>query len=317
VNFGCSPTKAAIASAKVAFQARRASEFGVEIPEVRVDFPAVLRRARGVAETKRAGLDRGLEGSENPVLIRGHARLEGREDAGFRVTVGERTLLVGQVVLNTGTRTLIPPIEDLETVDFIDSGNWMDREELPGHLAVVGGSYIGLEMAQFYRRMGSDVTVVVGSSDHVTSAEDDDVSEAMRGILAEEGVRFVFCERARRVAADGDGITLALDGEDPAEVRATHLFLATGRRPNTDDLGLENVGLEADGGALSRPTSGCRRTWRASGPAGTSGAGTCSPTPPTTTTACSSPRWPATAGAPPTAWCRTGSSPTPSSAAWA
>ena len=246
VNFGCSPTKAAIASAKVAFQARRASEFGVEIPEVRVDFPAVLRRARGVAETKRAGLDRGLEGSENPVLIRGHARLEGREDAGFRVTVGERTLLVGQVVLNTGTRTLIPPIEDLETVDFIDSGNWMDREELPGHLAVVGGSYIGLEMAQFYRRMGSDVTVVVGSSDHVTSAEDDDVSEAMRGILAEEGVRFVFCERARKVAADGDGLTLALDGEDPAEVRATHLFLATGRRPNTDDLGLENVGIEAD-----------------------------------------------------------------------
>ena len=247
VNFGCSPTKAAIASAKVAFQARRAAEYGVEIPEVRVDFPAVLRRARGVAETKRAGLDKGLEGSENPVLIRGHARLEGREEGGFRVTVGDRSLLVGQVVLNTGTRTLIPPIEGLEAVDFIDSGNWMDREELPGHLAVVGGSYIGLEMAQFYRRMGSDVTVVVGSSDHVAPAEDDDVSGAMRGILAEEGVKFVFCERAKGVAADGDGIVLTLDGEDPPEVGATHLFLATGRRPNTDDLGLENVGLEADG----------------------------------------------------------------------
>lgn len=251
VNFGCSPTKAAIASAKVAFQARRASEYGVEIPEVRVDFPAVLRRARGVAETKRAGLDRGLEGSENPVLIRGHARLEGREEAGFRVTVGDRSLLVGQVVLNTGTRTLIPPIEGLETVDFIDSGNWMNREDLPGHLVFVGGSYIGLEMAQFYRRMGSDVTVVVGRSDRVTSAEDDDVSEALRGILAEEGVGFVFCERARAVAADGDGIILSLDGEDQTKVRGTHLFLATGRRPNTDDLGLENVGLEvADGGVI-------------------------------------------------------------------
>lgn len=246
VNFGCSPTKAAIASAKVAFQARRASEYGIDIPEVRVDFPAVLRRARGVAETKRSGLDNGLEGSENPVLIRGHARLEGREDAGFRVSVGDRSLLVGEVVLNTGTRTLIPPIEGLEDVDYIDAGNWLEREELPGHLAVVGGSYIGLEMAQFYRRMGSDVTVVVGSSDHVTSGEDDDVSEAMRGILAEEGVEFVFCERARKVTADGDLLTLALDGEDPAEVRATHLFLATGRRPNTDDLGLENVGLGAD-----------------------------------------------------------------------
>lgn len=246
VNFGCSPTKAAIASAKVAFQARRASEYGIEIPEVRVDFPAVLRRARGVAETKRAGLDKGLEGSDNPALIRNHARLEGREDGGFRVSVGDRSLLVGEVVLNTGTRTLVPPIGGLEDVDYIDAGNWLDREELPGHLAVVGGSYIGLEMAQFYRRMGSDVTVVVGSSDHVTSGEDDDVSEAMRNILAEEGVKFVFCERAREVAADGDGLVLTLDGEDPPEVHATHLFLATGRRPNTDDLGLENVGVGTD-----------------------------------------------------------------------
>ncbi|HEV2093960.1 MAG TPA: mercuric reductase [Rubrobacter sp.] len=267
VNFGCSPTKAAIASAKVAFQARRASEYGIEIPEVRVDFPAVLRRARGVAETKRAGLDKGLEGSDNPVLIRDHARLEGAEDGGFRVSVGDRSLLVGEVVLNTGTRTLIPPIEGLEDVDYIDSGNWMAREELPSHLAVVGGSYIGLEMAQFYRRMGSDVTVVVGSSDHVTSGEDDDVSEAMRDILAEEGVGFVFCERARKVAANGEGITLTLDGEDPSEVRATHLFVATGRRPNTDDLGLESVGIETDGRGFvetdGRLSTGVEGIWAA------------------------------------------------------
>ena len=126
VNFGCSPTKAAIASA-VAFQARRASEYGIEIPEVRVDFPAVLRRARGVAETKRAGLDKGLEGSENPALIRDHARLEGREDGGFRVSVGDRSLLVGEVVLNTGTRTLVPPIGGLENVDYIDACFWVER----------------------------------------------------------------------------------------------------------------------------------------------------------------------------------------------
>ena len=244
VNFGCSPTKAAIASAKVAFQARRASEYGIEIPEVNVDFPAVLRRARGVAETKRAGLDKGLEGSENPVLIRGHARLEGKEDAGFRVSVGDRSLLVGEVVLNTGTRTLIPPIEGLEDVDYIDAGNWMNREELPERLALVGGSYIGLEMAQFYRRMGSEVTVVVGRSDHVAGGEDEDVSEALCALLAEEGVEFVFCERAEKVVPNGDGLTLTLDGGDPSEIQATHLFLATGRKPNTDDLGLESVGLE-------------------------------------------------------------------------
>jgi pyruvate/2-oxoglutarate dehydrogenase complex dihydrolipoamide dehydrogenase (E3) component len=246
VNFGCSPTKAAIASAKVAFQARRGAEYGIEIPDVRVDFPAVLRRARGVAETKRSGLDKGLEGSDNPVLIRGHARIEGKEGNGFRVQVGDRSLLVGQIVLNTGTRTLIPPIEGLDTVDYIDAGNWLDMEELPGHLVLVGGSYIGLEMAQFYRRMGSEVTVVVGSRDHVTPGEDDDVAEALRDLLAEEGIEFVFCERAQSVAPDGDGLTLTLDGGDPAEVRATHLFVATGRHPNTDDLGLENVGLETD-----------------------------------------------------------------------
>lgn len=267
VNFGCSPTKAAIASAKVAFQARRAREYGIEIPEVRVDFPAVLRRARGVAETKRAGLDKGLEGSENPALIRGHARLEGREEGGFRVGVGDRSLLVGEVVLNTGTRTLVPPIEGIEDVDYVDSGDWMDREDLPGHLVIVGGSYIGLEMAQLYRRMGSEVTVVVGSSDHVTSGEDDDVSEAMRGMLAEEGVGFVFCERAERVTPDGEGLVLTLGGDDPAEVRATHLFLATGRRPNTDDLGLENVGVETDGRGFievdERLATGAEGVWAA------------------------------------------------------
>jgi pyruvate/2-oxoglutarate dehydrogenase complex dihydrolipoamide dehydrogenase (E3) component len=250
VNFGCSPTKAAIASAKVAFQARRASEYGIEIPEVRVDFPAVLARARGIAGLKRSGLDKGLEGSENPLLIRGHARFEGRDDEGFRLRVGERSVTARQVVLDTGTRTLIPPIEGIEGVDFIESGKWLHKTELPEHVAIVGGSYIGLEMAQFYRRMGSGVTVVVGKHDHVAAGEDDDVSEALRAILEEEGIEFVFCERAQKVEGAGDGLVLTLDGGDPAEIRASHLFLATGRKPNTDDLGLETVGLETSKGIV-------------------------------------------------------------------
>ena len=250
VNFGCTPTKAVIASAKVAHQARRASEYGLEIPEVRVDFPAVLERARGMAELKRSGLEKGLEGSENPLLIQGHARFEGREGEGFRLRVGELTVTARQVVLDTGTRTLIPPIEGIESVDFIESGNWLDKPDLPEHVAIVGGSYIGLEMAQFYRRMGSRVTVVVGNNDQVAAREDEEVSDALREILEEEGVEFVFCERAEKVAPDGEGLVLTLDGGDPAEVRASHLFLATGRKPNTDDLGLENVGLEASEGIV-------------------------------------------------------------------
>ena len=250
VNFGCTPTKAAIASARVAHQARRASEYGLEIPEVRIDFPAVLQRAKEIAHLKRGGLDKGLENAGNPTLIRGHARFEGREDGVFGLRVGDEPVLARQVVLDTGTRTLTPPIEGLDEVDYIESGNWLEKTQLPESLAVIGGSYIGLEMAQFYNRMGSRVTVVVGRSGHIAPLEDDDVTEALHAILAEEGVEFVFCERAESVAGDDGSLTLTLDGGDPAELNVSHLFVATGRLPNTDDLGLENIGLETDRGIV-------------------------------------------------------------------
>jgi pyruvate/2-oxoglutarate dehydrogenase complex dihydrolipoamide dehydrogenase (E3) component len=250
VNFGCTPTKAVIASAKVAHQARRAPGYGLEIPEVRVDFPAVLERAKEIVELKRGGLDKGLEDADNPTLIRGHARFEGREDDGFRLRVGDESVLAEQVVLDTGTRTLLPPIEGLDEVDYIESGNWLEKTELPESLAVIGGSYIGLEMAQFYNRMGTRVTVVVGRSDHVAPREDDDVTEALQAILQEEGVEFAFCERAESVVSSKDGLTLTLDADDPTELNVSQLFVATGRLPNTDDLGLENIGLETSKGII-------------------------------------------------------------------
>ena len=250
VNFGCTPTKAVIASAKVAHQARRAPGYGLEIPEVHVDFPAVLKRAKEIVELKRGGLDKGLEDADNPTLIRGHARFEGREDDGFRLRVGDESVLAEQVVLDTGTRTLLPPIEGLDEVDYIESGNWLEKTELPESLAVIGGSYIGLEMAQFYNRMGTRVTVVVGRSDHVAPREDDDVTEALQAILQEEGVEFAFCERAESVVSSKDGLTLTLDADDPTELKVSQLFVATGRLPNTDDLGLENIGLETSKGII-------------------------------------------------------------------
>ena len=250
VNFGCTPTKAVIASAKVAHQARRAPGYGLEIPEVRFDFPAVLERAKEIVELKRGGLDKGLEDADNPTLIRGHARFEGREDDGFRLRVGDESVLAEQVVLDTGTRTLLPPIEGLDEVDYIESGNWLEKTELPESLAVIGGSYIGLEMAQFYNRMGTRVTVVVGRSDHVAPREDDDVTEALQAILQEEGVEFAFCERAESVVSSKDGLTLTLDADDPTELNVSQLFVATGRLPNTDDLGLENIGLETSKGII-------------------------------------------------------------------
>ncbi len=135
-------------------------------------------------------------------------------------------------------------------MDYIESGNWLDKTDLPWHVAIIGASYIGLEMAQFYRRMGSRVTVVAGNHDQVAVREDEDVSDALREILEEEGVEFVFCERAEKVAPDGEGLLLTLDGGDPTEIRASHLFLATGRKPNTDDLGLDTVGLETSKGIV-------------------------------------------------------------------
>ena len=182
VNFGCTPTKAAITSARLAHLARRAAEFGLRIPTVEVDFAAVIDRARGIVEEQRAGLDGSLASSENPKLVRGHARLTGREDDRFRVTIGETVLMASAVVLDTGTRSALPPIDGLEAIDFIHAGNWLDHRELPRRLIIIGGGVIALEMAQFYRRMGSEVVVIEAMS-QIASTEDPDVAEALRDIL--------------------------------------------------------------------------------------------------------------------------------------
>src|SRR5438067_4461408 len=158
VNFGCTPTKAAIASARVAQLARRAAEFGLKIPTIEVDFTAVIERAKKILMESRDGLREGFEDSDNPKLLSGHARLDGREDNIFRVRIDERQAVTAkEVVLDTGTRSLVPPIDGLDQVDFIHAENWLEKTDLPGYLAIIGGGYIGLEMSQCYRRMGGRV----------------------------------------------------------------------------------------------------------------------------------------------------------------
>ncbi len=248
VNFGCTPTKAVIASAHVAQLARRGAEFGLRIPTVEVDFAGVLERASLIAEESRSGLERNMS-NDNPKLLRGTARLEGLDGEAFRVSVGEKIVTAREVVLNTGTRSLIPPIEGLEDVDFIHAGNWLHKRELPAHLAVVGGSYVGVEMAQFYRRMGSRVTVIQPAA-QIVEREDEDVANELRRLLEAEGIEFRLYATVQRVevrdskAGGDDKLTLWLD-EVGAEARldASHIFIATGRKPNTDDLGLETIGV--------------------------------------------------------------------------
>src|SRR2546421_5502277 len=245
VNFGCAPTRAVIASARVAHLARRAKEFGLKIPKVSVDFPAVLKRAERILLESRDGLRKRLEKTKNPKLLKGHARFAGRDGEHFRVRVGESEVITAQAVIDTGTRSLIPPTEGLESVDFICAENWLEQRKLPARLAIIGGGYIGLEMSQFYRRMGSHV-VVIEEAAQVAGHEDEDVARAVQQLLEAEEIEFRLRAKVTSIKKRKDGVALTLKerGAGSTEIRASHLFVATGRKPNTDDLGLETIGVK-------------------------------------------------------------------------
>jgi pyruvate/2-oxoglutarate dehydrogenase complex dihydrolipoamide dehydrogenase (E3) component len=246
-NFGCTPTKAAITSARLAHEARRAGEFGLRIPSVEVDFPAVMERVRSIVAAQRSGLERVFAKGENPKMIRGHARLEGREGDHFRVVAGDRTIGAAQVVVDTGTRSLIPPIEGIDSVDVLHAGNWLDHSDLPKRLVMIGGGVIALEMAQFYRRMGSDV-VVIEFLPQIASTEDPDVATALQSMLEREGIEFHLESKVERVERRGEAIVVRV-GEG-REIVGTQIFVAAGRKPNTDDLGLDSLGVEMNKGII-------------------------------------------------------------------
>jgi pyruvate/2-oxoglutarate dehydrogenase complex dihydrolipoamide dehydrogenase (E3) component len=243
VNFGCTPTKAAIASARLAQDARRASEFGVRIPSVDVDFAAVIARARAIAAESRIGLEKKLRDRDNPKWLEGHARLAGRDGSGFVVRLGDLEVRTREVVLDTGTRTVVPKIPGIETVPFLHAGNWLDTNERPDHVLMLGGGVIALEMSQFYRRMGSRVTVIERNP-RVAKTEDEDVSQAICEALASEGVAFVLDTVTDSISSGSGEVRLTVQSGGRTEsLTGSHLFVATGRKPNTDDLGLESVGV--------------------------------------------------------------------------
>ena len=218
--------------------------FGLRIPTVEVDFPAVLDRAKSIVMESRAGLRRGFEKEENPRLLRGHARLRGREAGGFRARVGGEDVLAARVVLNTGTRALRPRIAGLGKIPYLHAGNWLEHHEVPRHLVFVGAGYIGLEMSQFYRRMGSDVTVIDGAP-QILKREDEDVVFPLQRLLEAEGIQFRLDTRVTRASPARGGVLLTVSSRaGPGRIRGSHLFLAAGRKPNTDDLGLETVGVK-------------------------------------------------------------------------
>jgi pyruvate/2-oxoglutarate dehydrogenase complex dihydrolipoamide dehydrogenase (E3) component len=243
VNFGCTPTKAVIASARVAHLARRGRSFGVRIGSVEPDFAAVLQRARGIVDQTRIGLREALRNEKSVHVIQGHARFEAREGKRFRLRVGERTVSAGRIVLDTGTRSRLPRLPGLDSLDYVTAETWLDRRELPRHLLVLGAGYTGLEMAQFYRRMGSAVTVI-DEAQQIAQREDEDVSAALRALLESEDIAFLLGSKVSSVRKDASRVRLAVERKEGREtVVGSHLLVATGRLPNTDDLGLSNIGL--------------------------------------------------------------------------
>lgn len=242
VNTGCVPTKTLVASAYVAHMARRAADYGVGTGPVTVDLKQVKARKDAIVEKSRTGVTRWMERLPNGKVYRGHARFAGPR----AVAVNGEMLVADRIIINVGGRAFVPDMPGLDQVPYLTNSSMLELEELPEHLIVIGGSYIGLEFAQAYRRFGARVTVIE-MSDRLVAREDRDVSEAVRSILAGEGIDIRLGATCLAVETDGAGIAVRVDCSSGDErVRGTHLLLAVGRRPNTDDLGLEMAGIKTD-----------------------------------------------------------------------
>ena len=243
INTGCTPTKTLVASAYAAHLARRAADYGVVIPgAVGVDMKAVKARKDAVVGTSRRGIERSLKALEGCTVYEGHARFVGPKEVG----VGDEVLRADRIFINVGGRALVPPIPGLEQAPYLTNSSMMDVDFLPPHLVVLGGSYIGLEFAQAYRRFGSEVTVVE-LAPRLIAREDEDVSRAVADILKEEGIDIRLGSKVVGMEKLGDKIAVNIEAAGTrSQVTGSHLLLAIGRRPNTDDLGLDKAGIAAD-----------------------------------------------------------------------
>lgn len=241
VNTGCKPTKTMIASAYAMHMARRAADYGFSVGgAVKADMNAVKARKDKVTLDSRSGTEDWLEGMEGCTVIRGHASFASPHE----ISVNGETLRAERIFINVGGRAHIPNMPGLDEIRYLTNSSMMDIDFLPDHLVIVGGSYIGLEFAQMFRRFGSKVTVVEKGR-RLLSREDPDISDAVRSILEEEDIAFRLNAECISFAPHESGVAVNVDCTegDPA-VTGSHVLLAIGRRPNTDDLGLDRAGVE-------------------------------------------------------------------------
>ena len=243
VNTGCTPTKTLVASAYAAHLARRSADFGVTIDgRLGVDMKKVNARKDAVSGRSRKGVESWLKEMDNCAVYEGHARFESPTE----VSVARTQLTAKRIFINVGGRAQTPAMPGLDQVDYFTNSSMMGIDFLPRHLVIVGGSYVGLEFGQMYRRFGSELTIIE-MAPRLIQREDEDVSAAVREILEREGINVRLDAKCLAVRKQGDEITVTVDCTSGSpEVSGSHLLLAVGRRPNTDDLGLDKAGVSVD-----------------------------------------------------------------------
>ena len=259
INTGCTPTKTLVASGRVAYLARRAADYGVGTGKVSIDMPKVRARKQGMVERFRNYGRKAMEKTANLELVFGVAKLAG----GMRVTVelnagGTREFEGRKIIINTGGRPVVPPIPGLDTIAYLDSAGVMELDQVPEHLIVLGGGYIGLEFSQLYRRLGARVTIVNRDA-RLIQREDPDVSAEVEKILKEDGIEVLNSVEVARIERNGKGarVHLKSDSGDSA-VEGSHVLVAVGRAPNSRDLGLEAAGVGVDKFGFITVDSGLR-----------------------------------------------------------
>jgi pyruvate/2-oxoglutarate dehydrogenase complex dihydrolipoamide dehydrogenase (E3) component len=248
INYGCTPTKTMFNSARVAYLSRRAADYGVHHGEVTVNMREVRARKQRVVEEFRESGRKGIENTSNLDLLMGNAKFVGSHELEVQLNQGgTRRLTADKIFINTGGRPAQPPLEGIDTVTTLDSTSIMELDELPEHLLVLGGGYIGLEFGQMFRRFGSRVTIIQRTS-QLLGREDQDVAEAVLGVMKEDGIEVLLNAEAVGVQQQNEQqINLKVRSNDGEQnLSGTHLLIAVGRRPNTEDLNLPAAGIETD-----------------------------------------------------------------------
>ncbi|WP_293783410.1 mercuric reductase [uncultured Pedobacter sp.] len=247
INDGCTPTKAMIASAKAVYQAKKASELGVEIGDVKIDFKKIIRRKDDIVDQFRSSSEKGINETKGLRLIFGTAKFSAEKELTIALNNGGEEKITGDwIFINTGAKTAIPDITGLDQIDYLTSTTILDIENIPEHLVVIGGNYIGLEFGQMFNRFGSKVTILEKSKG-ILAKEDEDVSSALTEILTDEKIAIVTDVEFDKISQDKKQLHISLhSGKAKKNIAASHILIAAGRIPQTAALGLEKCGVKLD-----------------------------------------------------------------------